>query len=126
MAGEYLADEGSEEESVSITSKVETYLLEELGLRLVDSTGFSDSRGLKDDVDIINEVYGEVRKLGGVDGVLAFESCLENIPKINLTFELIDMTFGDKMNRSGLCMLRDCSEKTKKVQNRRLFLLDEC
>ena len=80
---------------MSITSKVETYWLEELGIRLVDSPGFSDSRGKKDDVDIIHEVYGEVSKLGGVDGVLAFESCLEKIPKINRTFELIEMTFGD-------------------------------
>jgi hypothetical protein len=50
MAGEYLADVGSEEDSVSETSKVETYWLEELGLRLFDTPGFSDSRGLKDDI----------------------------------------------------------------------------
>jgi putative ribosome biogenesis GTPase RsgA len=50
MAGEYLADVGSEEDSMSETSKVETYWLEELGLRLIDTPGFSDSRGLKDDI----------------------------------------------------------------------------
>ena len=109
MAGEYLADEGSEEESVSETSKVESYWLKELGLRLVDTPGFSDSRGRLDDFEIIHEVYGEVRRQGGLDGVLAFESCLEKVPKINRTFELIDMTFGDEAKQSTLCMLTDCS-----------------
>ena len=37
MAGEYLAEIGSEEESKSESSKIESYWLEESGLRLVDT-----------------------------------------------------------------------------------------
>jgi hypothetical protein len=66
------------------------------------------------------------RKQGGLDGVLAFESCLEKVPKINRTFELIDMTFGDEAKQSTLCMLTDCSKTTKQVQDRRLALMNEC
>jgi hypothetical protein len=60
-------------------------------------------------------VYGEVRRLGGLDGILAFESCLEKIPKINRTFELIEMTFGNEAKQSTICMLTGCSELTKRV-----------
>jgi hypothetical protein len=117
MAGEYLAEVGSEEESMSETSKVESYWLGELGLRLVDTPGFSDSRGRLNDFEIMFDVFYYLRRLnfevnrrqGGLDGVLVFESCLEKVPKINRTFELIEMTFGDEAKQSTLCMLTDCS-----------------
>ena len=77
-------------------------------------------------MDIIQEVYGDFSKLGGLDGVLAFESCLEKIPKINQTFELIEMIFGDEAKVSTICMLTDCFRPKKQVQDRRLALLNEC
>ena len=88
MAGEYLADVGSEKESIFETSKVESYWLEELGLRLVDTPRVQDSRGRLDDFEIMFDVFyylrrlnfEESRRLGGLDGVLAFESCLEKVP----------------------------------------------